>query len=113
MLGPHTITRLRGTPITDPYSGEVTELSWDDPESLVVAGCSVQPVTPAYARAVLRQQRDGVITDYNVWVPLTADVTELDRVEWAGQVYLIPDTIQRWDFPGLGHLVVPIRKVDG
>lgn len=110
IFGPHTVTRLRATAVIDPYSGEETDLSWDDPDRLDISGCSVQPPTGA---AILADRRQGVIYDYSAWMPLDADVTELDRIQYAGKVFTIPDTIQRWDFPGLGHLVVPMQRVEG
>lgn len=110
ILGTQTITRLRGTPVEDPYSGEQSSLSWDTPDRLDIAGCSVQP---ASAQPVLRDLREGVIVDLVVWAPREADVTELDRVEYAGRVYLVSDTIQRWDIPVLGHVVIPLRRVEG
>lgn len=110
ILGPHTITRLRATSATDPYSGEATDADWSTPDELVIPGCSVQP---GPGQPLLRNLRDGVIVDYVAWAPLNSDVTEQDRIVHAGETYDISDTIQRWDFTGLGHLVIPMRRVEG
>lgn len=109
-LGPHTIIRLRGTAVTDPYSDEPDDLSWSTPATLTIPGCSVQPGPSA---AVLRDDRRGVIVDFSAWVPGTPDVTEQDRVQYAGTVYQIADTIQRWGFGNLTHTVVPLKRVEG
>jgi len=114
ILGPHTIIRLRAALITDPYSGEETQADWNDasnpPAELPITGCSVQPAT---AQPILRNMRQGVIVDLLVWAPLGSDITEADRAEYAGEPYVISDTIQRWDFPPLGHIVIPLQLVRG
>ena len=108
-LGPHTITRLRATAKADRFSGEDTALDWSMPEALDITGCSVQPGSP---QPIDRAFREGVVIDYTVWAPLDADVTERDRIGYAGDTYLVADTIQRWDFPG-GHLVIPLTRKEG
>jgi hypothetical protein len=110
ILGPHTITRLRATSAVDPYSGEATGEDWSIPNELPIPGCSVQP---GPGQPLLRNLRAGVIVDYIAWAPLDTDVTEHDRIRYAGQDYDVSDTIQRWDFTGLGHLVIPMRRVEG
>lgn len=109
-LGPHTITRLRAQASTDPYSQESAP-DWNLPpvSELSVPGCSVQPGPP---QRVDRDRRDGVTILYSVWAPVT-DVTEQDRIRFAGEVYAIDDTIQIWDFGPLGHAVIPLKRVEG
>ena len=113
MLGPHTIVRLRAAMVLDAYSGELTQAAWDDPDNppteVTQTGCSVQPGAP---KELLADQREGVVIDYSIWAPLTLDVTELDRIRWNGVDYRIEATIQRWEFTP-GHLVIPIRRVEG
>lgn len=109
MFGPHKITRLRAAPVIDPYSGEVTGLEWSDPDRLPIEGCSVQP-GPAQRQDLDR--RSSVTILFTVWAP-TSDVTEQDRVEYAGETYAIDETIQVWDFPPLAHAVIPLRRVEG
>lgn len=110
ILGPHTVTRLRGEATIDRSSGENTKIDWATPAELDQPGCSVQPGSP---NPRLLQQRSGTVIDYTVWAALDFDVTENDRIRWNGATYHIADTIQRWDFPGLGHLVIPIKRVEG
>lgn len=109
-LGPHTIVRLRAGTITDPYSGEETPGDWTTPAESTIAGCSVQPGSP---RPQDLNDRDSVTILYTVWAPIDADVTEHDRVRYAGRDYAVDDTIQRWDFPPLSHLVIPLTRVEG
>lgn len=75
---PHgeTVTRLRGTPVIDPYSEEATGLNWDGPASLellcgVADGGSIEPSQDA---------RDSVASDFDVLAPYGADVTPADRL---------------------------------
>jgi hypothetical protein len=114
ILGPHVITRLRAATVIDPYSGEATQADWDDannpPGESDIAGCSVQP---ANSQPILRNMRAGVVVDQLAWAPLGADVTEADRVRYADDVYSVSDTIQRWNFAPIGHLVIPLRLVRG
>lgn len=110
ILGPHTITRLRAQVVIDPYSGTDDRLDWDSPDELTVGGCSVQP---AAAQPILRDMREGVVVDLLVWAPLDSDITERDRVRYDGEDYAVSDTIQRWEFAGLGHLVIPLQRVEG
>jgi hypothetical protein len=108
-FGPHTITRLRPSTKQDRFSGEATAWDWSTPSALTVTGCSVQPGS---AQLIDRQQRQGVVVDFTIWAPLDADIVETDRIVYATQTFLVVDTIQRWDFPG-GHLVIPIRRMEG
>lgn len=110
ILGLHTVTRLRAAVVLDPYSGEATGTDWGTPDRLVIGGCSIQP---AAAQPVIRDRREGVVVDLIAWLPLDADVTERDRIEYGGDTFLVSDTIQRWDFAPLGHLVVPLQRVEG
>ena len=76
-----TITRLRGTPVTDPYSGEATGLDWGTPGELVIEGCgvasggSMEPLTDA---------RNSVESDFDVIAPIGVDVTAADRLVLRG-----------------------------
>ena len=115
MLGPHTITRLQAALVTDPYSGEDTLADWDGPDNppteTTIAGCSVQPGA-ATPELVDQANREGVVIQLTAFVP-GGDISESDRVRWQGDDYEISATIQRWDFPPLTHLVVPLKRVEG
>lgn len=105
-LGPHTVTRKRGTSTGPPYN----ELDFTDPDSLPIEGCSVQPGAPQ--EEILRD-RDAVTTLWTVWAPGDPDVTEHDRVQWQGADYEVDGTISRWGFPPLDHSVIRLRAVKG
>lgn len=110
MFGPHTITRIRAAETLDPYS-KAMKPNWDVPPAsqVDIEGCSVQPGPPQ--RQDL-DRRSAVTILYTVWAPI-ADVTEHDRIEYAGKIYAIDDTIQIWDFPPLSHAVIPLKRVEG
>lgn len=109
-FGPHTIVRLRAQTAFDPYSGEPGAPDWNlPPDELSIPGCSVQPGPP---KDQLLERRDGVVVEFTAWAPI-ADVTEQDRIRYAGKVYSIDRTIQVWDFPPMSHAVIPLKDVSG
>lgn len=110
MFGPHTIVRLRAAETYDDYSGTYKP-DWNVPPAseLVIDGCSAQPGSPS--RQDL-DRRDAATIEFTVWAPIS-DVTEHDRIEYAGKVYAIDETIQIWDFPPLSHAVIPLIRVEG
>lgn len=110
MFGPHTIVRIRAAETLDPYSKSMKP-NWDVPPAseVEVEGCSVQPGSP---QQVDRDRRDAVTILFTVWAPIT-DVTEHDRIEYAGTTYAIDKTIQVWNFPPLSHAVIPLKRVEG
>lgn len=105
MLGPHTVTVLRGTSAPSEY-GNTTSTDWSNPTRTEVPGCSVQPA-PATAYTV---DRDTFTTRHQVYMPPDTDVRSNDRVEWRGDTYDVDGDVLRWDFPGLSHLVVNLRR---
>lgn len=108
MLGPHIITRLRGTTTTDGYGNPA--VSWTDPDELAIAGCSVQPTKPNTEYVDGRQALEDR-TD--VWAAAGSDVLGGDRILHAGRTYEIVGHPEVWDFPGLGHIRFVMRRVTG
>lgn len=114
---PHgeTVTRLRGTPAIDPYSGEKSGVSWDDPDRLAFERCAVwqsSSVEPSDSLA----DRDQVVTVTNVAVPFDADIEPGDRFEARGRTYEVIGEPQRMRSPFNGWepgAVVQGRRVDG
>ena len=103
-----TVEILRGTPVTDPYSGEATGTDWSNPTPTVVAGCSVQPITGAE----VTYDRDMIVTRWNLWMPSGAGLTASDRVRHTGSVYEVDGSVMNW--PGrIPHIQAVLRKVDG
>lgn len=105
-----TATRLRGVVADDPYSGESTEISWDDPSRLVLAGSSVQPEQGSEETF----NRDMVTSRWRLWhYNPDADVLARDRVEYDGDVYEIDGEVQRWRHRRLGHMTCLLKRVEG
>jgi len=80
MLGPReTVTRLRGVPVLDPYSGDVTGLEWPDTpiDPLPIEGCLV---ADGGSLEPLRDARNSVESDFDVIAPTGSDVTAFDRL---------------------------------
>ena len=107
-LGPHTVTVVRpGRKAGDYGTGTVPD--WDNATSTDYEGCSVQPVVGGEYTV----DRDSTTTRWQAWVTPEADVAPTDRVVWRGDTYDVDGDVQRWDFPPLAHLVVPlVRSVD-
>lgn len=112
---PHgeTVTRLRGTPIVSPYSGETTGTSWASPDALEIPGCgfnpggSSQPVEPG---------RDAVITKPEVYAPADVDVHAGDRVVARGRTYDVEGDPAEWRNPFTGWApgtVITLKIVEG
>jgi hypothetical protein len=108
ILGPHVITVVRpGRKPGDYGTGTVPD--WDNATRAEVTGCSVQPVVGSDYTV----DRDSTTTRWQAWVPPATDVAPTDRVEWRGDTYEVDGDVQRWDFPPLDHLIVPlVRSAD-
>jgi hypothetical protein len=105
VLGPHTITVVRAATSTGDY-GNRPVLDWSNTTDTEVRGCNVQPA-PASTFTV---DRDSFITRFQAFVPPDTDVRSTDRVVWDGNTYDVDGDVLRWDFPGLSHLVVNLRR---
>ena len=79
MRHPHgeTVTRLRGVPVTDPYSREATTLDWTTPTTLTIPGCAVDD---SKTRETHDPNRNAVVTDFVVWPDGQYDVAAGDRL---------------------------------
>jgi hypothetical protein len=110
-LASQTVTRLRGTPVTDDYSN--AHLDWSEPDRLTLSNCSIQPASGDE----FNQGRDAITTRWK-WRcgDAQADVTALDRIEWRELVYDIDGSVQVWEDTtgnGLDHVMAILRRVDG
>jgi hypothetical protein len=76
---PHgeTITRLRGTPAANPYSGESNDLDWTSPDMLAITGVAVVEGPTSEPQEVGRNQAE---LDYTLYTPFQADILPLDRL---------------------------------
>lgn len=109
MLG-ESVTVLRAASVTDPYSGEATDLDWSDPAEHEVPGCAFDPGTGSEPATTWRQ---GMSVTPTLYAPHGADITAADRVRVRAQVYEVDGEPSSWVSPttGAGHgLVVPLSK---
>lgn len=77
------VTRLRGTAIPDPYSGEETGINWDDPDELEVPRCAVDD---SKTRETNDANRNAVVTDFVVYPDTQHDIESGDRLVVRGLV---------------------------
>lgn len=108
ILGTQSVDRLRGTETTDEYHNTV--IDWDTPTAATITGCSVQPG----GGFQVDDAREAITTLYIVWAPEGSDVLDTDRIRYAGTVYDIDGSVERWDVgSGLDHLVIRLKAVSG
>lgn len=108
-----TVTRQRATATTDPYSGEATDLSWDDPDELAIEGVAVAPGATAETAEADRERLD---IEFTLYLPYGADVKPLDRVVVRGTAYDVEGKPADWRNPFTGSepgTVVQVRRVGG
>lgn len=95
-----TVERLRATAITDPYSGELTELSWDSPDELAIDYVAVEPRPSSEP---LEDARNAVVSGYTLYMEYGSDITSADRVRVRGVVYEVEGEVAPWRNPFTGH----------
>lgn len=108
-----TVTRLRGVPVTDPYSNTTTGLDWTSPSSLAIPGCGFNP---GLSTEPLQDARNAVLTRPEVYAPPGADILAGDRLAVRGLTYEVQGRPQDWVSPFTGWnpgLVVPLELVEG
>lgn len=99
-LRPKT-TISRGSPIYD----------WSDPDSLEIAGCSVQPASTSLSQDGRVQ---GIADGLTVYVPAEADIKAGDRIRFGGNDYTINGDPLMW--PGaarLAHIQLNLQRWRG
>lgn len=112
---PHgeTVTRLRGTAITDPYSGEATGISWSTPNTLAIEGCGFNP---GQSSEPVQDARNAVITQPEVYAPTGSDVLAGDRLVVRGKTYEVKGDPADWRSPFTGWepgMVIALERVEG
>lgn len=108
-----TVTRLRATAGTDPYSGEDTVLDWSDPDELVITGVAVAP--GAFIENAI-PDRTRVDIEFTLYGEYGADITPLDRVVVRGLTCEVVGQPQDWPLPfsgGRAGAAIEVRKVAG
>ena len=91
-----SITRLR--PGTKTERGS-TVPDWNNPDALVIDGCSVQPASTSLSQDGRVQ---GITDGLTVYTPAGADILAGDRIQYAGSVYAINGDPLVW--PGASRL---------
>ena len=110
------VSRLRATPILDPYSQEETGLDWTEVTELVIPRCAVDDSKTRETNGV---DRNAVVTDFVVWPDAQYDVTAADRLVIRGvecQIVGRPSTPRNpftGDMPGMEITVPPTRAPSG
>lgn len=113
---PHgeTVTRLRATAQTDAYSGESTQLDWDNPDELDINLVAVAP--GASSEVPAEPGRERLDIEFTLYMPFAADVKPLDRIVVRGRTLEVEGSPQDWANPFTGAqpgTVVAVRKVAG
>lgn len=108
-----TVTRLRATPATDPYSGEATGLDWDAPDELDIDGCGFNP---GQSSEPLQEARNAVTSQPEVYAPFGSDVLSGDRIVVRGKTYDVDGEPADWRSPFSGWspgMVIVLKRVEG
>ena len=105
-----TATRLRGTYVEDPYSGESNEVSWDDPDTLEIPRCSVQP---EQGQDDVMFDREMVTMQYRMWVPGRPDIAATDRIRHDGKDFEITGEPMFWGHTRMAHTMIQLRRIEG
>lgn len=112
---PHgeTVTRRRGAPVTDPYSGEETGVDWSTPTDVDIAGCAVAIGSTDDPTMVAR---DAVVSDFTVYAPPGTAVLPSDRLVIRSLVCEVVGRPFEWRSPFTGWepgVVVHANVVEG
>lgn len=108
-----TVTRLRGAPATDPYSGQATGIDWDTADELDIDGCGFNP---GQSSEPLQEARNAVLTQPEVYAPVGSDVLAGDRVVVRGKTYDVDGDPADWRSPFTGWqpgMVIALKRVEG
>lgn len=108
-----TVTRLRATAVTDPYSGEATGEDWTTPSTLTIDDCAFNP---GVSSEPVQNARNAVLTRPEVYAPAGSDILSGDRLVVRGDTFEVQGRPQDWRSPFTGWepgLVVPLELVEG
>lgn len=102
------MTRLRGVPVLDPYSGKQTDLDWDAPAQLPLQ--TLAPAEPRPSSEPVQDARNAVVSGWTLYLSPGADVTAVDRMDVRGRVYQVLGDPAAWADAGL---VVQVGLTEG
>lgn len=109
----HTVTRLRAPLVVDKYSGEEIRRDWSRPadvDRLTVTNASVQP---EQGSEEAQGDRELIADRWRLWAEGRPDITDQDRIEWAGVPYEIDGHVGVWDDAFLPHVTCLLKRVTG
>ncbi|WP_315913582.1 hypothetical protein [Arthrobacter sp. lap29] len=104
---------MRRKLVQDPYSGEMTQGSWADPDELAIEGASVAPSSTTEQQTSNRQT---VITSMSVYGPPGMDVLPADRIRDSQGLWEVTGETAAWKNPFTGWRPgdeLPVKKVVG
>ena len=96
------VKTLRGSEVPD----------WATATTLTITGCSVQPS----GTSLSQDGRVLALTDgLTAYLPADADVKAGDRIEYAGEVYVINGAPRAWPSAsgGLDHIILNLERWSG
>lgn len=84
---------------------------WGNATEHTVPGCRVQPVVGQE----IHDNRDAIVTRWNLFAPSAADIESTDRVRHQGVVYEVEGDIRRWPSPtgALANTQATLQRVEG
>lgn len=108
-----TVTRERGTPVTDPYSGEATGRDWSAPATLPIEGAAIGPSSTTEQAT---DDRRTVTSSMSLYCASGLDVEEHDRIRARSGLWDVVGEEQAWLNPFTGWAPgseYQLRKVVG
>lgn len=107
-----TVEVLTAGEVVDPYSGEPV-VSWDDPTTVQVAGCGVEPRP---STEPVQDARNAVVSGFTLYLPADVAVSAGSRVRVRGLVHEVLGEPAVWRSPITGWapgVVVQTQRVEG
>jgi hypothetical protein len=53
-----------------------------------------------------------VLTRWQLWAPVNADITHTDRIQSDGVTYIVDGSVQMWTQLGLAHRTCLLRQLE-
>lgn len=103
-IATQTVTRLRATDGAPDTHGNVTQ-TWTD--SLTIEGCEVQPAPGSE----YNDGRQTVITRWQWWGPIDADVESEDRIVFDDETFEVDGSVMKWP-KVLPHKTAVLKRVE-
>ncbi|MFB7900035.1 hypothetical protein ACFC1B_27335 [Streptomyces xiamenensis] len=108
-----TLVIIRAPIVTDPYGNPRRD--WAAATRTPLPGCRVQPVQGSRVNASDTIPREGLDRRRRVFAPLAADIESTDRIEWAGETWVIEGDVDRWRGPtgAVAHTELILSRMEG